>query len=942
MLRGTSPQEQRSRFRSFVGVLICATCLSGCSRQFWRRQADVDTYSAIGEKLNDPHWSLPRVNITPDPRSRFYDPYDPDQRPLPPDDPAAHEVMHSVSGRKGYQGWHKLGVSFAIENPQWLQGYGVDPESADPVSGHTQLRLSGIGIPEAVELAAIHSREYQTQIESLYTSALSLTEERFNLGTRYLVGGGPPVVNAGFNSDRNGNGSASLSTPLGIRQTLPGGAQIAADVANTVTWVFSGDGSQSSAPGIGYSLTQPLLFRAGRKIVLENLTQAERNVLYQVRDLARYRQTLFTSVSQGYLNLLRSKQNILNTRNNIRQLEEQLESAEVREKSVPGEVNAALEGFDGLEIPPSLQNQLSYDGTWLKWRGSLSEDQEQELLSLAQDVDYQAAVAQLLDFKKQQTTSLNFLQLKNSLNASLSDLASSQTSLADQYDQFKVSLGLPPDSELELDEELLKPFELISWDLIELEQDLKRIQKELGMDLLPQQQGDVSVAPEVGVVRDYVGSLIVVYEALQIVGIDQIRDDFVPIRELLDATAEDYSSWSPGRRYFRSEEERTELAARIENDERLFRQAEREFELGGVLLKMLETLLDHDSNEDLLQALDKDGSGRIEINELPRAWGELPKGLNASDAASYTIDELLVVCASGARDLRDKYLLRMAQSLEVLQASLRVEQIAVSPFTLDGTMRIPDIEEVVSLALEYRHDLMNARAEVMDARRDVEIAANALEAGLDVTVSGRQGLNPDARGQTGHGASLKFTTPIDQISKRNSYRRAQISFQQARRNYMSTEDNVKQSVRRSWRQLQVLEYRLLIDRTSVRNAALTYDNASLAAQGGGGGAGGTSGINLTNALSAVLRTQNSLAQNWVAYETNRLNIFRDMGIMEVDARGMWDDPFYVRLQPAEGIDSDLPSIPPTIPDIPESPEGSAETGEGSDSSESDVTEPSSS
>ncbi len=504
--------------------------------------------------------------------------------------------------------------------------------------------------------------------------------------------------------------------------------------------------------------------------------------------------------------------------------------------------------------------------------------------------------------------------------------------------RIKPRFFLPPDIQLELNEDLLRPFELISWDLIELEEDLKRVQKEQGMDLLPQQLGNVGVAPEVSTVQNYVSSLIVIHDAMQQVGIDQIRRDFAPIKELLDATADDYSNWSPGRRYFRSEEERTELAARIENDERLFRQAEREFRVGGILLEMLKSLLDHDSKEDLLQALDKDGSGQIDQSELPRRWSELPKGLNASDARSYSVDELLIVCASGARDLRDKYLLRMAQSLEVLQASLRVEQIALSPFTLDGSMRIPDIEEVVSLALEYRHDLMNARAEVMDARRDVEIAANALEAGLDVTFSGRQGLNPDARGQTGHGASLRFTTPIDQISERNSYRRAQIAFQQVRREYMATEDSVKQSVRRSWRQLQVLEYRLLIDRTSVRNAALTYDNASLAAQGGGGGG---NGFNLTNALSSVLRAQNSLAQNWVAYETNRLNIFRDMGIMEVDARGMWNDPFYVRLQPAEGVDSDLPSIPPTIPDIPESTEGSDPSGEGADAAASDVTDPSS-
>ncbi|RLS28508.1 MAG: hypothetical protein DWH78_15600, partial [Planctomycetota bacterium] len=53
--------------------------LSGCSRQFWRKQADKDSYNAVAEKLSDPHWQVPRIELTPDTRSRFYDPYDPDK-----------------------------------------------------------------------------------------------------------------------------------------------------------------------------------------------------------------------------------------------------------------------------------------------------------------------------------------------------------------------------------------------------------------------------------------------------------------------------------------------------------------------------------------------------------------------------------------------------------------------------------------------------------------------------------------------------------------------------------------------------------------------------------------------------------------------------------------------------------------------------------------------
>lgn len=93
--------------RSIHKLAVAATILSmvvtpGCSRKFWRQQADKDTYNAIIEKQNDERWLLPRTSIVPDQRSRFFDPYDADCKPLPPDDPAAHDFMHCANGIKGY------------------------------------------------------------------------------------------------------------------------------------------------------------------------------------------------------------------------------------------------------------------------------------------------------------------------------------------------------------------------------------------------------------------------------------------------------------------------------------------------------------------------------------------------------------------------------------------------------------------------------------------------------------------------------------------------------------------------------------------------------------------------------------------------------------------------------------------------------------------------
>jgi hypothetical protein len=913
--------SRRSARRCMAWLMLGSmglSSLSGCSRQFWRKQADKDSYNAVAEKLTDPHWQVPRIELTPDTRSRFYDPYDPDKEPLPPDDPAAHSLMHCVNGRRGYKNWHKLGTAFAIENPQWLAPYGIQMNGVDPVTGHSKVQLLKVNLPQAMDLASIHSREYQSNIEDLYLRALALTEERFRLGVRFIgVNGREPGASAFNNINSQGQSTTALTNTFGISQVLPTGGQIAVDIANSVTWVFAGNGGQASAPSFGYSFTQPLLFNAGRKIVLEALTQSEREVLYSARVLARFRQTLFTQITASYLSLLQQRQNMLNTMNNIRQLEAQLEAQEVKDSYIQEGVTAPLEGVADLQIPAELQAKLKHDGNWLTWQGDLSEEEEQKLLAVSGNREFQISAQELIDRKKQQVTSLSFLQLRDRLNRGQSTLANNERTLRDQEDALKLVLGLPPNISLEVEESLLNPFELISWDLINLEGDLRDVQKELGERLLPDRaEGAVEeTAPDLETVRAYLNELNRLADVLYEVGVVQVQNDFTPVEEVLEMTREDWSVAVPGKRYFRSEEERDRLVERMANDLRQYRLAERDFAFGRGMLTMVQQLIDVDTEEALLQKLDANGNGKIDLAELPENWPELPRTGDRDALATYTPGQLLVEAVSGARILRDKYLLQMAQSLEVRQATVRVEQIAVRPFTLDGTMDFPDIEKVIQIGLENRHDLMNVRAQVMDARRRVEIEANRLEAGLDLVFEGRQGLNPDAKNGTRHSAGVQFTTPLDQVIERNSYRESLIAYQRARRTYMEQEDRVKLAIRQSWRQIKVQEYRLEIDRTTVRNAAFQYHSASLQAAG----SQQTNALSLVNALDSVLQAQNSLVADWITYEVNRLNIYRDMGIMEIDPRGVWTDPFYQQMDNlSTNGDVSSPATPPdAVPPVPE-------------------------
>jgi len=225
------------------------------------------------------------------------------------------------------------------------------------------------------------------------------------------------------------------------------------------------------------------------------------------------------------------------------------------------------------------------------------------------------------------------------------------------------------------------------------------------------------------------------------------------------------------------------------------------------------------------------------------------------------------------------------------------------------------LQEATQLALENRLDLKNSRAILNDRRRAVEIAANELEAALSIRVEGDVSTpngsnNPvDFQGSaSSYRAGLEFDTPLDQLQERNNYRAAQITYQRARRDYMAAEDAVKQDVRDAWRQIQILKQNFETARRQIRVAAFELDAAIEDANDpGAAGGSGLRGRNLLNALGSVLSAQDNFIGIWVQYENNRINIYRDMGTMKVDDRGVWEDRYYQFLAESQQV---VPKIEP--------------------------------
>ena len=922
----------RLRHRLTIWSTIFALVFApGCSRRFWREQAEKDTYHAVSEKLDDQRWAVPRTSITPDKRSRFYDPYDPDASPLPPDDPAAHKFMHNANGIKGYKSWHKFGDSISVENPQWLEPFGVTLDGngdVDPVSAHTSVELKEITLEEAIELSYIHSRDYQTNLENLYLDALALTFQRFQFGVRYLgVSGREPSLSLDAGS-QPGRDSWGTGQAFGISQALPAGGQWAVELANNTLWLFgTGGGPPTSGSSLAFSLVQPLLFQAGRQVAMEGLTQAERNVLYTARDLARFRKTFFVSTTNGYLGILEQKQGIINTENNIFQLEEQIAQAQFRNAvRRPISLSAPLVNLpDGAEIPESLAEKLSYDDVgFLVWRGrTISEEESQAMLAISDDAAYLRAAREIIDRRRgdSETTPIDVLQLLTELSNAENGLRGQERALQDRLDAFKVQLGLPPDVTLDLDSSRLEPFELISSDLRGVEMEIK--------DTLTVVRRSLEESSDFTKVAKFVEALATVAESLEGTALTQVGGEFAPVEGLLADTE------NGSQRVFGSDEERSRVTADLDRDKRLYQTAKANFARAKADLTQVQDLVRGASPDAPFKKLDLDGNQSISVDELRKSrlrsvLGD-PQKLDRDEDGVLTSQQLLDQTERACYEIRERMLVA-AQTLQVVQAGLRAEQIAVNRFVLSESDS-PSIEEVVRIGLKNRLDLMNEKALVMDARRRLEIAANALEATLDLQVSGSVGTRAGNRNpfdfrqdESRLDIGLNLTTPLDQIQERNDYASALVAYQRARRSYMAFEDSVKTQIRNSWRQLQVAEQRLEIDRRQIRQAALQYDNAAQATSNPDQRAGGgdQDALNLLRALTDLLRAQNGLIADWINYETNRLNIFSDMGIMEINPRGIWTDEFYLQSQnpPADaGLNGDGgdADVPPSLPDAPPTP-----------------------
>ncbi|MCF7958537.1 MAG: TolC family protein [Phycisphaerae bacterium] len=163
-----------------------------------------------------------------------------------------------------------------------------------------------INLPLATEIATRYNRSYQSQKESLYLSALGLTQTRHQYAQQWFG-----TIDTTYNKVGDTE-STTLDSSLGVNQNFLLGDGIQVGTGLAIDWArfLTGDPQTSLGAVLRTTLAVPLLGAGAGRSARENLTQAERNVLYRIRSFNRYRKTFVISIINDYYRVLQQKNSV--------------------------------------------------------------------------------------------------------------------------------------------------------------------------------------------------------------------------------------------------------------------------------------------------------------------------------------------------------------------------------------------------------------------------------------------------------------------------------------------------------------------------------------------------------------------------------------------------------------------------------------------------------
>jgi hypothetical protein len=884
------PVANRGGLRRALGLLLAGCLLAGggCTRAFYRRAADKEVNDVLAEKDKYPQWRIAQWHVYPDPRARFGDPTNPDRPPMPPDDPAAWDLsphpqhpghagigdVHGTAYLEMMKAWdtqNRAAREAAKSSDKQAGGPPAAPyapTSTPPPTGGGGAGVGGgkaseatsrsgplqtyfddplksegllLDLDQTVELGLVNSREYQFFREELYLAALPVTLQRFSFAYQLAaienavrLWGGPDSV-VGHQNNWTLNTSASAS------KLFSTGALLTFQFANNTVFNFlQGSSPLTSTSSIDLTLMQPLLRGGGRAVTLEPLTQVERNLVYDIRAYARFREQFYLSLALG--------------------------------TSLPSSLAFAV-GTGPISTLAALGiASTDVAGQFRGYLPSLFRE-----FDLAVDrkyvADLEVALRRFEGLEEGgQVAPLQVSQVRTSLLNARNAVLKDRQDTTNALDQFKLQLGIPANTPLILDDAPGRPMTRQLDRYYEVQGE-----SEAAFNRVEAQQG---LAP--AELRPFLRRL---FTTDPLVRGTEFRTKVLPA---WDALAK------------RGSEELEALLQKRKDERRRLLDRKTDLEMKGKGLSAADALQLRESGFEL----DLGGLEQTLREYEARPWEKLPKDkreqrLRMQSArfrlTSYAAGNVLVYARN---DRFDK-----VGTLWPEAPKARLGDVDLL------TLPVEQAEELaVQSALTDRVELMNVRAQVVDAWRQLRVTANALMGVFNVTgnlhsITKPGGTNPLAfsPGRTNASLTLNAQLPLVRVAERNAYRTALIDYQRARRNLMNLEDSVAAQLRFDVRQLHLFAANYKIQQkiiegyyTQVENSlevivapvdpqTLTQSTTQAAANAAA----------LTNqylgALGNLNNAQTRLYDLWLSYLATRMQLFLDLERLPLDLRGVWTD-----------------------------------------------------
>lgn len=832
---------------TFLIFAITVVAFAGCSREAFRQRADKDVEAVISQKNVVPQWEVKNWHAYPDARARFADPSCPDFPPYPPDDYAARMLSpnpqrpgNGGAGRYEGDGYLKQIAEWDTANrAEDAARTATKPNAAPPVSENA----AGESYLNALRT---NEQPYRLRMEQAVELALYNSRE-FQDRREDLYLAALPVT-----LERYTFSAQAFAAETAI---LEMGGQATANPGNR--WRINTEAGVSRR----FSTGAELIVKLANQVVIE-LGSGQPQVSVGTIGLAL---TIPFLRGGGFAvtlePLTQAERTLLYAIRSYARFRSLFYTAITGQ----GDYTNNPYGLQGLSanlgrgIGANLTaNQIGYLPTIL--RSAVLANERSNVTTFE---NYQKLFKNLEEGGN--VTKLLVGRIEQQLLQGRATVLLRQQEYIDNIDNFKLQLGVPATVPLELDETPLKP----------IREQLTRIEEVyLQLNALEVAAGSfVEIDAAATSLRSRWMNLLTDTELSR--GTETAKS--------LKAFFDDWSR--------KPIDNVTKRLSAI-SDQRSKLQLTREDQLKA-----------NQSIEATVKELDQleIEYDRLRLEEALRRYESKP-WMKEPDARKREAERLIEF-----RAVNGLGVLVAIQARNEKLARYKAEWVELPPIVLDDQdiLRIPldsAYLKVAATALNNRFDLMNARAQVVDAWRQVAIRANSLRGVFDVeydlsTNSPAGGSNPAALGgsRTLQQLRLRWEPPFVRRAERNQYRASLIAYQRQRRNLMAFEDNIVTEVRTDLRLLRQLSQTFLVQQRAVELAYLQSDNArgTLLSPPDPRVDSAAAAVAQTEQLlqvqAALVRAQNDLYSTWVRYLNARMSLYLDLELLSLDARGLWVD-----------------------------------------------------